>query len=269
MSDTASTVPKPKHYVFCVQYHGAAFAGWQRQHEQATVQGELERALSTIANEPVTVRGAGRTDAGVHASGQIADFVTSAERPVEQWLRGVNGLTPQGIHVAWLQDINEDFHPRYHAVSRRYTYLYHDQGAHNPFLHTLAWCTQALDESAMHAQAQGLLGEHDFSGFRAAGCQSLTPMRRVDRCEIRREGPIVIMNIEANAFLLHMVRNIASALHQVGLGAPVNYLADLLRSRDRTQLGITAPAQGLYLAQVSYPNQQFPEPMLPPLIRQK
>jgi tRNA pseudouridine38-40 synthase len=268
MSDS-SAADGTKHYAFCVQYHGAAFSGWQRQHQQMTVQGELERALSTIANEPVTVRAAGRTDAGVHASGQIADFVTRADRSSEQWLRGVNGLTPGGIRVSWLRAIDDDFHPRYDAVSRRYTYLYHDQSTSNPFLESLAWCTHSLDENAMHAQAQALLGEHDFSSFRGAGCQSLTPMRRVDRCEVRREGPVVIMNIEANAFLLHMVRNIASALHHVGGGGPASYVSQLLQARDRTELGITAPAQGLYLAEVSYPGQEFPEVELPPLIRQR
>ncbi|MEL0048560.1 MAG: tRNA pseudouridine(38-40) synthase TruA [Gammaproteobacteria bacterium] len=269
MSDHPPQQSQTNHYVFCVQYHGAAFSGWQRQHQQKTVQGELERALSTIANEPVTVRAAGRTDAGVHASGQIADFITAVDRPAEQWLRGVNGLTPDGIFVTWLRAINDDFHPRYDAVSRRYTYLYYDQGSSNPFLQSLAWCTGGLDDSAMHTQAQALLGEHDFSSFRGAGCQSLTAMRRVDRCEVRREGPVVIMNIEANAFLLHMVRNIASALHHVGTENPKGYISRLLQMRDRTQLGITAPAQGLYLAEVSYPSQAFPEVELPPLIRQR
>jgi tRNA pseudouridine38-40 synthase len=269
MSDLSAPAALANHFVFCVQYHGASFSGWQRQQEQRTVQGELEKALSTIANLPVTVRAAGRTDAGVHASGQIADFITTADRPVEQWLRGVNGLTPDGIHVTWLRAIKDEFHPRYDAVSRRYTYLFYDQGPKNPFLQSLAWCTQALDDSAMHTQAQALLGEHDFSSFRGAGCQSLTPMRRVDRCEVRREGSVVIMNIEANAFLLHMVRNIASALHHVGVENPNGYVSRLLQAQDRSQLGITAPAQGLYLAEVSYPGQAFPEAELPPLIRQR
>ena len=121
----------------------------------------------------------------------------------------------------------------------------------------------------MHVAAQTLLGEHDFSSFRGAGCQSLTPMRRIDRCEVRREGDLVIMNIEANAFLLHMVRNIASGLHQVGLGAARGFLQALLGAKDRQQLGITAPAQGLYLAEVAYPQQDFPAPPLPPLIRRR
>ena len=257
------------HYAFCVQYQGTAFSGWQRQLGQMTVQGELERALGTIANAEVSVRAAGRTDAGVHAAGQIAGFSTEADRPAAQWLRGVNGLTPDDIHVPWIRQVSADFHPRFDAVSRRYTYLFHDQGRDNPFLNHLAWCTDSLDDTAMHSAAQVLLGEHDFTSFRGAGCQSHTPMRRVDRCEVRREGDLVVMNIEANAFLLHMVRNIASALHQVGQGAGSEYLQELLLRRDRQQLGITGPAQGLYLADVSYPTYDFPAPPRVPLIRHR
>ena len=138
MSDLSAPAALANHFVFCVQYHGASFSGWQRQQEQRTVQGELEKALSTIANLPVTVRAAGRTDAGVHASGQIADFITTADRPVEQWLRGVNGLTPDGIHVTWLRAIKDEFHPRYDAVSRRYTYLFYDQGRRPCWVSTIS-----------------------------------------------------------------------------------------------------------------------------------
>ena len=181
----------------------------------------------------------------------------------------MNGLTPASIQVSWFKSVSAEFHPRFDAVARRYTYLFHDQGRSNPFLSDLTWCSDALDENAMHVEAQTLLGEHDFSSFRGAGCQSLTPMRRVDRCEVRREGNIVIMNIQANAFLLHMVRNIASGLHQVGSGAARGFLQLLLGAKDRQRLGITAPAQGLYLAEVAYPQQDFPDPPLPPLIRRR
>ncbi len=270
MIDTsAGQVEAAYHFAFCVQYKGNAFKGWQRQHDRPTIQGELERALSTIADTPVFVRAAGRTDAGVHASGQVASFTTAADRPEAQWLRGINGLTSDDVYVPWLQAVDAGFHPRFAAVSRRYTYLFHDAGRHNPFLAQLAWCTDPLNDSAMHTAAQGLLGEHDFSSFRGAGCQSHTPMRRVDRCEVRREGELVVMNIEANAFLLHMVRNIASALQQVGTGADKEYLPTLLEARDRQQLGITAPAQGLYLAEVAYPGYGFPSPPKPPLIRHR
>jgi tRNA pseudouridine38-40 synthase len=269
MTEISDVTHQRHHFAFCVQYHGGAFRGWQRQPGQVSIQGELERALGTIANEPIALRAAGRTDAGVHGTGQIASFSTNAERPIIQWLRGVNGLTPASIQVSWFKSVSAEFHPRFDAVARRYTYLFHDLGRSNPFLSDLTWCSDALDENAMHVEAQTLLGEHDFSSFRGAGCQSLTPMRRVDRCEVRREGNIVIMNIEANAFLLHMVRNIASGLHQVGSGAARGFLQLLLGAKDRQRLGITAPAQGLYLAEVAYPQQDFPDPPLPPLIRRR
>ena len=188
MTEINDATDQRHHFAFCVQYHGGAFRGWQRQHGQASIQGELERALGIIANEPIALRAAGRTDAGVHGTGQIAAFSTNADRPVDQWLRGVNGLTPATIQVSWFKPVAAEFHPRFDAVARRYTYLFHDRGRSNPFMSDLAWCTDALDENAMHVAAQTLLGEHDFSSFRGAGCQSLTPMRRVDRCEVRREG---------------------------------------------------------------------------------
>ena len=269
MTEINDATDQHHHFACCVQYHGGSFRGWQRQQEHSSVQGELERALSTVANEPIFLRAAGRTDAGVHATGQVAAFSTRADRSVAEWLRGVNGLTSDAIQIDWLQPVADDFHPRFDAVARRYTYLFHDRGRSHPFLNELAWCTDALDENAMHVEAQAFLGEQDFSSFRGAGCQSLTPMRRVDRCEVRREGDVVIMNIEANAFLLHMVRNIASGLHNVGSGAPRGYIQELLMLKDRQKLGITAPAQGLYLAGVSYPKQRFPDPPLPPLIRRR
>ena len=269
MVNTRQGTSEQKYYALCVQYRGSNFSGWQRQHGRRTIQGELERALSTIGNEEIRLSAAGRTDAGVHATGQVAAFSTHADRPTAQWLRGANGLTPDDIQVAWLMPVGTEFHPRYNAVCRRYTYLFHDQNRDNPFVNQLAWCTDPLDENTMHVAAQGLLGEHDFSSFRGAGCQSHTPMRRVDRCEVRREGALVVMNIEANAFLLHMVRNIASGLREVGMGAQKGHLKNLLLARDRQRLGVTAPPQGLYLAEVIYPEYDFPKPPYPPLVRHR
>ena len=161
-----------------------------------------------------------------------------------------------------------EFHPRYDATARRYTYIFYDQQRTDPFISGLAWCCAPLDADAMHQQAQCLLGEHDFSSFRGAGCQSLTPMRRVDRVLVRRQGAFVVMEIEANAFLLHMVRNIASGLLNVGQGAASHHLADVLAAQDRTALGVTAPPQGLYLSQVRYPHTVLPAvTALPPILR--
>lgn len=253
-------------YVMCVQYRGNDFSGWQRQIDQPTVQGHLEAALTQVAALPVRIAAAGRTDAGVHATGQIISFTTSSERSPDAWLKGVNSLTPKAIQVAWVRQVPSSFHPRYAATARRYNYVYYDQDRFNPFVDGLAWCTQKLDQDAMHRAAQWLLGEHDFTTFRAAGCQSLSPKRRINRCEIRRQGHFVVMEIEASAFLLHMVRNIASALYDVGIGAPTHSVRDLLLLKDRVRLGVTAPPQGLYLTHVSYPGAGFPPAPTVPLL---
>ncbi len=261
-----AALQQQKHYAICVQYNGGQFNGWQRQPNLPTVQAELESALSQIANHSVTARVAGRTDAGVHANGQIVGFSSAAQRQLTDWLRGLRGLTGDSVHISWIREVDEGWHPRYTATARSYSYIFHDQGRSDPFVGTLAWCCDALNESRMHQQAQRLLGEHDFSSFRGANCQSLTPMRRVNRCEVRRDHQYVVMEIEANAFLLHMVRNIASALHAVGRGASEHYVRDLLLACDRAQLGITAPPQGLYLRSVRYPDYDLPPPPPPPLL---
>jgi tRNA pseudouridine38-40 synthase len=254
------------HYAFGVTYHGVAFHGWQRQADVDTVQGALEQALSRVADHPVDVRVAGRTDAGVHATGQVAGFTSRAQRKPRDWLRGVNALTPKTVRVDWLQPVDAVFHPRYSATARRYVYVFHDAGAAHPLLDGQVWACAPLDADAMHRAAQVLIGEHDFSSFRAAGCQSLTPMRRLHRCDVIRRGEFVVMDIEANAFLLHMVRNIARGLHDVGAGIAERDMASLLGLRDRTVLGATAPPGGLYLAAVSYPGFDFPAAGRVPLV---
>ena len=253
-------------YVMCVQYRGDQFNGWQRQIDQPTVQGHIEAALSQVAAHPIRIAAAGRTDAGVHATGQIINFTTSAVRPIDAWLKGVNSLTPKSIQVAWVRQAPANFHPRYAATARRYNYVYYDRDRFNPFVDGLAWCTENLDQDAMHRAAQWFIGEHDFTTFRAAGCQSLSPKRRVNRCEVRRQGHFVVMEIDASAFLLHMVRNIASALCDVGMGAPTRSVRDLLLVKDRVRLGVTAPPQGLYLTHVSYPGADFPPSPEVPLL---
>jgi len=268
-SDEGAGVVAPvKEYVnvMCVQYRGDEFNGWQRQLDQPTVQGHLEAALSQVAAHPIRVTAAGRTDAGVHATGQIVSFKTTAFRPLSAWLIGVNSLTPKSIQVAWVRQAAANFHPRYGATARRYNYVYYDENRFNPFIDGLAWCTDGLDQDAMHRAAQWLVGEHDFTTFRAAGCQSVSPKRRVNRCEVRRQGHFVVLEIEASAFLLHMVRNIASALRDVGTGSPTSSVRDLMLLKDRVRLGATAPPQGLYLTHVSYPGADFPPAPLVPLL---
>ena len=256
-------------FVIGLTYDGAGFHGWQRQPALPTIQGALEDALNRVANTPTHIRVAGRTDAGVHATGQVAAFSSDAPRNLNDWLRGLNALTPDGIAVNWVVPAVEGFHPRYSATARRYIYVYHDNGRIHPLLTKRVWGCQPLDADAMHRAAQILIGEHDFSSFRAAGCQSLSPMRRVNRLTVARQGEFVVLDIEASAFVLHMVRNIAAGLFAIGSGQNQMPLEELMALRDRTLLGPTAPPEGLYLADVSYPELNFPQPATIPFITQR
>lgn len=236
-----------------VAYDGSAFHGWQRQANVATAQGALEQALSQVAAAPITTHAAGRTDAGVHATAQVVHFDTAAERPQRAWTLGVNALLPPAVQVRWARTVDADFHARFGAVHRRYQYVFADQPVARPLLYRQCWMTGPLAADPMHEAGQALLGEQDFSAFRAAGCQSNSPWRCLHRLSVSRHGPLIVMDVTANAFLLHMVRNIARALHDVGSGHLDRAgLVQLLAQRDRTALGATAPPHGLYLVQVGY-----------------
>jgi tRNA pseudouridine38-40 synthase len=251
-----------------VEYHGAAFNGYQQQRDAPSVQQALQQALSQVADHPVVVRAAGRTDSGVHATGQVVAFQTNAQRPLHSWLKGTNSLTPGSLSVNWVIQVDEAFHPRYSAVSRRYQYLFYESAVRSPLLDGVAVQSRPLDDAAMHRAAQRLLGERDFTTFRGAGCQSRTPFRRLDRISVHRSQSLVFLDIQANAFLLHMVRNIAGALWQIGLGSrSADWLDEILLARDRALAGPTAPAHGLYLVQVTYPGYPFPTPQLPGVLR--
>ncbi len=249
-----------------VAYDGLHFHGWQKQKNTITVQAVLEDAVSRVANEPVHCQAAGRTDAGVHATGQVVVFETSAERDLDAWRRGVNALTPASINIHWVQVVAGSFHARYSATARRYTYVLDDRGVRDPFLTGRVWFSQTLDADLMHRSAQSLVGEHDFSGFRASGCQSLTPMRRVNFCQVRRQDHLVIIEIEANAFLLHMVRNVVRALHDASLTGDPDHPGSILEGRDRRLLGPTAPPDGLYLTCVSYGDLDMPKALEPSFV---
>jgi len=252
--------------VLGVEYDGGAFHGLQSQAHAESVQDALEDAISQVANERVRIAAAGRTDAGVHATGQVVSFRTSAERPLDAWRRGVSSLTPDTIGIVWARAI-ESFHARYDAVWRRYVYVYSD-APEKPVIHRglVAWCQTPLEPEGMNVAAQCLLGEQDFSAFRAAGCQSKTPYRNVQAIRVARRNGYVAIDITANAFLLHMVRNIAGALRAVGAGELGSTdFRELLREGDRTRAPPTAPPQGLYLVGVGYPGMDTPiRP--PPLI---
>lgn len=250
-----------------VEYDGAAFSGWQRQAspELPTVQGAVEKALSQVAAAPVRVHCAGRTDAGVHATGQIIHFDAPVDRGARAWVRGGNSLLPAGVRLRWAQRVDPAFHARFSAVARRYRYVILESDVAPALLvNQLTHVRGKLDADAMHSAGQYLLGEHDFSAFRAAGCQSRSPNRCISRLQVQRHGPFIVIDIQANAFLQHMVRNIAGALMEVGrhLREP-DWLGGLLAGRDRRLGAVTASPTGLYLVSVSYPP-QFALPITTP-----
>lgn len=228
------------------------------------MQAALEAALSQVADEPVRLVAAGRTDAGVHATGQVVSFRTRARRPLLGWQRGVNALTAPAIGVLWARAEMPGFHARFSAVARRYAYVFIESAAPPALLRgRVAWSRRPLDAGAMHEAAQALLGERDFTAFRAAGCQSKSPFRCVHAASVARHGDRVVFDIRANAFLLRMVRNLAGALQRVGHAAEsTDYLTRLLELKDRSAGPPTAPPDGLYLTQVAYPH--FVTPNRPP-----
>lgn len=239
-----------------IEYDGSAFAGWQFQSHARSVQGVLQQAVGTVANHEVQLTAAGRTDAGVHALSQVAHFDTTAERSERAWVLGTNSTAERDVSVLWACEVPERFHARHDALSRSYRYRILNRQV-RPALERdrVCWFRGTLDADTMHHAAQVLVGEHDFSSFRAAECQSPTPMRRVHRVSVLRDRDIVEIAITANAFLHHMVRNIAGTLLAVGCGdRPMEWVAEVLRARDRTRAGVTAPPQGLYLAGVEYPS---------------
>lgn len=249
-----------------VEYDGSAFFGWQKQLNPAlpTVQQTLEQAIARVAGHPVQLACAGRTDAGVHGCAQVVHFDTSADRPLRAWTLGVNAHLPASVAVRWAQPVSVAFHARHSALSRSYRYLILNRRQRPGLLATgLSWQGRPLNAPAMHRAGQALLGERDFSAFRAAGCQSGTPMRRVMALSVYRRGELVVLDITANAFLLHMVRNIAGTLMAVGRGEQAEgWPADLLAAGDRCRAAPTAAPNGLYLVRVDYPA-AFGLPVLP------
>ena len=239
-----------------VEYDGTAYNGWQRQQNGAGVQEKLEAAVAAVADHEVELSCAGRTDAGVHASGQVAHFDTQSRRSDRGWLLGVNSLLPDDINLVWVRRVDPAFHARYSATARRYRYLILNQLVRSAlFRHRAWWVHEPLDADTMHAAAQRLVGEHDFSAFRAAGCQASSPIREIRSIAVRREAAWIVLNVTANAFLQHMVRNITGSLAAIGAGRRSGaWLADVLDSRDRRRAGVAAPPQGLTLIDVSYPD---------------
>jgi tRNA pseudouridine38-40 synthase len=244
-----------------VEYDGSDFSGWESQPRQRTVQSTLESALACVAASRVETVCAGRTDAGVHALAQVVHFDSEAKRAPHEWVLGANSNLPDDISVRWACPVTDAFHARYSAVCRHYRYVIQNRRERSALLRLrAAWARSPLDADAMGAAARHLLGEHDFSAFRAAGCQANNPIRRVERLSVQRHGDLVVIDIAANAFLQHMVRNIAGALMEVGKAKRgPDWAKALLETGDRTRGAATAPPQGLYLSRVDYP----PEHSLP------
>ncbi|MEM1175791.1 MAG: tRNA pseudouridine(38-40) synthase TruA [Pseudomonadota bacterium] len=238
-----------------IEYDGGAYNGWQRQKVGKGVQEVLEHCTAQVADHEVELICAGRTDTGVHASGQVAHFDTPSQRSERGWLLGINSALPDDISVRWVKPVSDEFHARFSATGRRYRYR---------ILNTLVrsalerdrcwWLHQSLDADAMQRAGQRLIGEHDFSAFRAAACQANTPNRELTSLNVSRDGDWIVLEVAGNAFLQHMVRNITGTLVAVGSGQQSeDWVSDVLLSRDRKQGGITAPPQGLTLTQVDYP----------------
>jgi tRNA pseudouridine38-40 synthase len=248
-----------------IEYDGSAYAGWQAQAQLTTIQTLAEHALGRVAAEPVALTAAGRTDAGVHALGQVAHFDTTAQRSARSWVLGANSELPHTVSLSWALPVPEHFHARYCAEARTYRYLILNRTARSAlYAQRAAWVHRPLDPAAMGEAARALLGEHDFSAFRAAECQSRSPIRRLERLEVARRGDFIVIEATANAFLRHMMRNIAGLLIAIGKGdAPPAWAQQVLAGRDRTRAAATAPAAGLYLIAVRYPA-AFGLPAAPP-----
>lgn len=247
--------PGLRRFAIGAEYDGTAYHGWQIQPHAPSVQEKLNLALSRVADEAIECVGAGRTDTGVHAAAQVLHFDTTAERSPRAWVLGLNSNLPDDINALWAAPVPADFHARYSAVSRTYGYRILNRPVRSALeRHRAWWLRQPLDYEAMRMAAGHFLGEHDFSAFRAAACQSRTPVRDVTRLAIEREDSLVRIEITANAFLHHMVRNIVGTLVWIGRGeAGPDWVLELLAGRDRKLAGMTAPAAGLTLTAVDYP----------------
>ncbi|TVO58045.1 tRNA pseudouridine(38-40) synthase TruA [Denitromonas halophila] len=243
--------------VLSVEYAGESFEGWQTQPHGRTVQDALELALARIADAPVPTVCAGRTDTGVHATTQIVHFDAPVARPLSAWVRGANSHLPDGVSVRWAQGVSDDFHARFSATARHYRYVLFNGPVRPALLHArVGWFHRPLDANAMAKAALALVGEHDFTAFRAASCQAHSPVRTIRYARVQRHGEYVVFDFCADAFLHHMIRNLVGALVYVGKGAqPVDWLAVLLCGRDRTLAAPTFSASGLYLCGVEYPDQ--------------
>lgn len=245
-----------------VEYDGSLYHGWQAQNGLRTVEQVLQNALSKVADEEVSLVCAGRTDTGVHATYQVIHFDSTKERSIRAWIHGANSNLPKDVSVKWGKEVPDDFHARYKAISRRYKYIICNTSIRPALLRSqLTWQYRQLDYRLMHEAGQFLLGENDFTSFRSVECQSKTPMRNVLDLQVTSKDDFVIIDVCANAFLHHMVRNIAGVLMAIGSGRkPVSWIETVLKAKDRKLGAQTAPSYGLYLVEVNYPEEYELQP---------
>ena len=241
--------------VLGLEYCGVGFCGWQSQLQGCGVQDALEAALSIVADEKISITAAGRTDTGVHAAFQVVHFDTAVNRPLTAWVRGVNSHLPAGVAVLWAQAVAEDFHARFAATQRGYRYVLLNHPVRSGLNHGLVgWYHRPLDAAAMNLAAAHLIGQHDFSAFRAAQCQAKSPVKELRLVHVERRGDYLLCDFRADGFLHHMVRNLMGCLIQVGSGAqPPDWVHQILIGRDRTFAAPTFGAAGLYLTHIRYP----------------
>jgi len=234
-------------YALGIEYDGAGFCGWQRQNHSPSVQSCVEKAIEVVANNPVTIVCAGRTETGVHARGQVAHFDSPSERSDRQWVLGINSNLPDAVRVLWVRAVDDSFHARFGAFSRSYQYNILNRWVRPAIgVSYYGWCREPLDTKRMHEAAQVLQGRHDFSAFRSTGCSAQHAIREVTTISVSRKEEIVTIDISANAFLYHMVRNIVGCLIPVGTGEKsIQWFTEVFRGRDRAVAGVTAEPQGL------------------------
>ena len=243
-------------YALGLEYDGSGYSGWQRQNHSPSVQIEVERSLAEVANHEVTVICAGRTDTGVHARGQVVHFDTVSTRTDRQWMLGINSHLPDDVRAVWIKAVGDDFHARFGAYSRRYQYRIMNRWV-RPAIEGqfYGWCRQPLNENVMHEAARCLVGRHDFGAFQSAGCSAQHAIRDISNITVKRNGDIISIEISANAFLYHMVRNIAGTLVAIGRGdEDTDWAGRVLAGRDRSGAGMAAPPHGLTLVRVYYPG---------------
>lgn len=245
-----------KRLVCAIEYMGQRYQGWQSQSDGKTVQSEVELALTRVANENISVQCAGRTDSGVHSLGQVIHFDTTVSRENHAWVRGANSYLPRDIRLRWCAEVAKDFHARYSAISRKYTYLIHNNRIPSAvFYGRLTWIPFTLDHNLMRDASTYWIGDNDFAAFQSKGCQSKTTKRTIFEIKIERKRDIIVISVEANSFLQKMVRNLVGTLIEIGAKRKkIDWAEFVLNSRNRSFAGATAPSDGLYLSQVKYPT---------------